>query len=677
MRTENNSGQTIQRGYLWKRGSWNSSWKRRYFVLHRSGSLFYFKKDTDQKCLGTINLKEGFVGVNEIEDAKRAFAFEISTKSRNWKISGESERDMRQWMRAIEEHANTNTNSFSLKPDPAGRRYAMGSDSEGELAATDQARKPRELNSFLNALGFIEQRLSNPATPLSSPSLLGSPFASKDDMVDQNYVSDQESDSSALIPGLFLQSCVTKQNILPGEEIPDENALIEPDESAKEDDKYVNEKDDSVDKEPLDLTEKDPIMPSLVDTKSDKVVSFKESVDVSPGTHIICLNDSAYETSDTQILSLNDSAGLSGNSLNLSPVWNEDLTLSSPSMTTASPKRKESEETRELFRQFVGSCSDELLRFISTDAASVAAMEMVFRKQSARKTLESSKSRNFIFDPFQEADRKVDYYDLDVPLILESQFKRVHQPTIVAELFLPRERALKLYKLIKSYRRLWLSVGIFFLLFAIIMKTFSDSAFRALVLVCYIVMTSALTPILHVSILRELMKMWDTLYLTSCLLCYAISSTVLYSRDGEHPVYITFYYILFVMCVFNVIFLDAVPGSIFPLSAKQFCFTIVAFIFGYWMTRFIIFEETESDVTFRIGKTWELTDISAWSFGTLTIYICKICLSSFIFPRDYILLKKSLREVQNTQSKSKFQRMIPTLYSSGITPPPERPETAF
>jgi len=664
MRTENNSTQTVVRGYLWKRGSWNSSWKRRYFVLHRSGSLFYFKKDTDAKSLGTINLREGIVGVNEIQDAKRVFAFEISTKSRNWKISAESERDMRQWMRAIEEHANTNKKAFSLKPDPAGRRYAMGSDSEGEMAATDQARKPRELNSFLNALGFIEQRLSNPATPLSSPCPL------HDATVDQSYVSDQESDSIPPVSGLSFQNCVTKQNILPGEETFDENALIEPDETVE----HIKEQEqidpvDNVKKEPIELTEKDPIMPSVTDTKVDKVVSFKETVDFSPGMTFMGLNDSAYSNSDTRFVALNDSANWS-----LTPAWNEDL--NSPPMTS-SPKRKQSEETREVFRQFVGECSDELLRFISTDAASVAAMEMVFRKNSARKTLASSKSRNFIFDPFQEADRKVDYYDLEVPLILESQFKRVHQPTIVAQLFLPRERALKLYKLIKTNRRLWLSVGISFLLLAFIMKSVSDAAYRTLILICYMVMTSYLTPILHVSILQELLKMWDTLYLTSCLLCYAISSTILYSRDGEHPVYITFYYILFVMCVFNVIFLDAVPGSIFPLSAKQFCFTIVAFAMFYWMTRFIIFEEAESDVTFHVGKTWELTDISAWSFGTLTIYTIKICLSSFIFPRDYILLKKSLREVQNTQSKSKFQRMIPTLYSSGTPPPGKSPEKAL
>ena len=37
-------------GYLEKRGSWNTAWKTRYFVLEASGRLFYFITEAD-KCI--------------------------------------------------------------------------------------------------------------------------------------------------------------------------------------------------------------------------------------------------------------------------------------------------------------------------------------------------------------------------------------------------------------------------------------------------------------------------------------------------------------------------------------------------------------------------------------------------------------------------------------------------
>merc|ERR1712062_322975 len=144
------------------------------------------------------------------------------------------------------------------------------------------------------------------------------------------------------------------------------------------------------------------------------------------------------------------------------------------------------------------------------------------------------------------------------------------------------------------------------------------------------------TPIIHISILLELLKMWDTLYLTMCILCFSIANYIMNIRAGLSPVFMFFYYFVIIACTLNIIFLDAIPLSIFPLSAKQITFTITSILFVFGLARSVLIEHSEDiDYEFTIGKTWYLSQISAYTFGTLTIFICKICVTSFIFPRDY------------------------------------------
>jgi len=88
---------TVHKGYLWKSGKWNSSWKRRFFVLNRDGSLFYFKEEGEETHLGVINL-HGIQGMSRIQHKSKQFAFTISTKERKWQLSAESEVDLNLWL---------------------------------------------------------------------------------------------------------------------------------------------------------------------------------------------------------------------------------------------------------------------------------------------------------------------------------------------------------------------------------------------------------------------------------------------------------------------------------------------------------------------------------------------------------------------------------------------------
>lgn len=50
----------IREGYLWKRGSWIKSWKKRFFIIRRDiNSLCYFASKDSMVLLGSIPMENG------------------------------------------------------------------------------------------------------------------------------------------------------------------------------------------------------------------------------------------------------------------------------------------------------------------------------------------------------------------------------------------------------------------------------------------------------------------------------------------------------------------------------------------------------------------------------------------------------------------------------------------
>lgn len=92
-------------GWLYKRGNYNSSWKKRWFVL-RYQTLKYFKSPKDSKAKGFISLSQATVEAGTTEKMKQLFGFEIhpSKSNRVFVIHAENENEMKEWMNALQQN---------------------------------------------------------------------------------------------------------------------------------------------------------------------------------------------------------------------------------------------------------------------------------------------------------------------------------------------------------------------------------------------------------------------------------------------------------------------------------------------------------------------------------------------------------------------------------------------
>jgi hypothetical protein len=91
----------IKEGYLTKVGGRNKTWKKRWFIL-QDNLMYYFATRKDMVSKGCIL----FSKINAVEKAgpevKKKNCFQVVTSERTYLIYSEDERDMKEWMRAIE-----------------------------------------------------------------------------------------------------------------------------------------------------------------------------------------------------------------------------------------------------------------------------------------------------------------------------------------------------------------------------------------------------------------------------------------------------------------------------------------------------------------------------------------------------------------------------------------------
>ena len=95
------SAAIVKRGFLYKCGKYHTKWKKRWFLL-RPPHLYYFKKASDEKPKGVIDLIGATVRLADAKKREKApFSFEIHSQTRVWFLQANSEGDMQKWIEGI------------------------------------------------------------------------------------------------------------------------------------------------------------------------------------------------------------------------------------------------------------------------------------------------------------------------------------------------------------------------------------------------------------------------------------------------------------------------------------------------------------------------------------------------------------------------------------------------
>lgn len=95
-----------KRGYLYKRGVYNTQLRRRYFVL-KGNLLFYYKHQVDEEPLGVIVLAGCSVDSGDRVPELGLFTFIIkfeasSQPTRTFELAAESEKELFDWIQAVQ-----------------------------------------------------------------------------------------------------------------------------------------------------------------------------------------------------------------------------------------------------------------------------------------------------------------------------------------------------------------------------------------------------------------------------------------------------------------------------------------------------------------------------------------------------------------------------------------------
>lgn len=93
-------------GSLTKEGEKVLSWKRRDFLL-TSNTIEYFKPGERKKTLGTISIENS--KVEKSNKTERKYVFQVITPKRTYYLSADSELEMNEWIKAIQDRIKTIT----------------------------------------------------------------------------------------------------------------------------------------------------------------------------------------------------------------------------------------------------------------------------------------------------------------------------------------------------------------------------------------------------------------------------------------------------------------------------------------------------------------------------------------------------------------------------------------
>ena len=125
----------------------------------------------------------------------------------------------------------------------------------------------------------------------------------------------------------------------------------------------------------------------------------------------------------------------------------------------------------------------------------------------------------------------------ETPLQLESEYKDIpHTSSIIADLFLSREKALSYYLFIQKYINFWILLLGLVMLFALLiiileLRIEADSIPTILVRVPRLILIIMLIPIFHISLFKELCKRFSYLFLIGNAFVLGTVYAIIYQMD--------------------------------------------------------------------------------------------------------------------------------------------------
>jgi len=237
----------------------------------------------------------------------------------------------------------------------------------------------------------------------------------------------------------------------------------------------------------------------------------------------------------------------------------------------------------------------------------------------------------------------VDYYNEQVPIELQITHRNTMKPTIIADICCP--------SLAKAYYNFLITYMLFFFITLVILlcaASFLENSYESIYILnifLQILLFLLLAPILHVELMREVMKRFDCYYFLFWISVFNFADT-LYARE-------VYGYSLGVIIVDKIVmsfvyslitFIDAIPDVYAGVRAKAGIITMLALYFIYF-SLLMMFDSNywkDAEITFHFQKDWLISDIYISGWLSLTVMLVKHSLHAVFFPHKYVIIAYGL-----------------------------------
>jgi len=92
----------IKQGWMMKEGKMFKTWRKRWFVLDDAGTISYYSNKGDDNAIQTFSIKNMKQTTRQQFGKNKPYGVQIETTDRMWKFMCESERDLLDWIHAIQ-----------------------------------------------------------------------------------------------------------------------------------------------------------------------------------------------------------------------------------------------------------------------------------------------------------------------------------------------------------------------------------------------------------------------------------------------------------------------------------------------------------------------------------------------------------------------------------------------
>lgn len=99
--TKKGGKKIIREGVMQKEGKMFKTWRKRYFTLDDTGTMSYYQNKGDQNPIGSFDVKLMKKTERASFGRNKQFGISIHTENRLWKFLCESEKDLAEWIHAI------------------------------------------------------------------------------------------------------------------------------------------------------------------------------------------------------------------------------------------------------------------------------------------------------------------------------------------------------------------------------------------------------------------------------------------------------------------------------------------------------------------------------------------------------------------------------------------------